>query len=731
MFGFSRFLLNLALAVLFFTPAVSGIEWPDFLLYQKNGISAEANFGTVVAAAGDLQADGKQEFIVGAPYESPGGIRWSGSATVYSGAGGTVLYRKSGTQLVENFGFSAAAAGDVNGDGLKDFIVGAINTNNDSAFINSTGSVYVYSGAYPANLLYHVFGGATLDRFGWSVAGIGDVNADGKSDFIVGAPTADPGGRTDAGSAFVYSGADASLLYRKDGVAAGDQFGNTVAGVGDVNGDGKPDFAVGAFLASPSGYLNAGSAYVYSGADGSLIYEKHGAAPYYYFGQSVAGCGDVNADGAPDFIVGAPRATGNSIVLAGAAYIYSGATGSLLLEKGGPVMGSMFGYSVAGGTDANGDGRPDVIIGADWADPGGLTDAGAAYVYSGVNGGLLNQKFGGYPDDDLGISVAGLGDLDGDGKGEFIVGAYRADIGDSVNAGSAYVIAGKTRAVSVASIKDVPNDQGGQVRLKWRWLPANDPDLDLFIIYRRIDGAALALAGRIPSGPEALALPPGNWEIVASVPASGDTTYATIVPTAVDSTSGGTRYSVYFVRGRSTQPNLFLDSPADSGYSVDNLAPASPSNLTVVPTGADLFAAWSGGGEADFSHFNLYRDTSASMADKILLDTVSASYRRDRTSIYGKTYYYDVTAVDRSGNEGPPSNVASATMAVPRKGDLNLDGLFTPSDAVLELNFIFLSAAIPAPASAADVNCDGNSTPSDAVVTLNAIFLGAAFPCGY
>lgn len=172
-----------------------------------------------------------------------------------------------------------------------------------------------------------------------------------------------------------------------------------------------------------------------------------------------------------------------------------------------------------------------------------------------------------------------------------------------------------------------------------------------------------------------------------------------------------------------------MDSPLDSGYSVDNLAPPAPSNLTVVPTGADLFSAWSGGGEADFSHFNVYRDTLITFATGILRGTASSSYFQDNATAYGKTYYYRVTAVDGSGNEGTPSNVASGTMSQPRKGDLDLDGILSPSDIVLELNAVFIGTLPPAPFTAADLDCDGNLTPSDLVIELNAVFLGIPITC--
>ena len=209
------------------------------------------------------------------------------------------------------------------------------------------GSAYVYSGA-DGSILYQKDGGAAGDWFGWFVSTAGDVNGDGKADFIVGAPFADPGGRSLAGSAYVYSGADGSLLYQRDGGATGDEFGYSVSTAGDVNGDGKADFIVGAYLADPGGKGDAGSAYIYSGADGSILYQKDGVATGDQFGESVSAAGDVNGDGKADFIVGAPFADPGGRSLAGSAYVYSGADGSLLYQRDGGAAGDNFGWSVVG-----------------------------------------------------------------------------------------------------------------------------------------------------------------------------------------------------------------------------------------------------------------------------------------------------------------------------------------------------------------------------------------------
>jgi len=398
-------------------------------LYQKDGTAVNDLLGYSVAGAGDVNGDGKADFIIGA-YGTTGA---AGSAYVYSGATGSLLYQKNGAAADDRLGRSVASAGDVNGDGNTDFIVGAAFANPGG--LSNAGSAYVYSGT-DGSLLYQKNGAAAFDDLGESVAGAGDMNGDGKADFIVGAPDADPGGLSVAGSAFVYSGANSGLLYQKNGAAAGDVLGRSVAGAGDVDGDGKADFIIGAFLADPGGLSAAGSAYVYSGATGALLYQKNGGAARDSLGLSVAGAGDVNGDAKADFIIGVPSADPGGLSNAGSAYLYSGATGALLYQKNGAAANDRLGNSVAGAGDVNGDGKGDFIIGADHA----LFDAGSAFLYSGATGALLYQKDGAAGNDILGQSVAGAGDVNGDGKADFIIGAYGADPGGVSQAGSAYVI---------------------------------------------------------------------------------------------------------------------------------------------------------------------------------------------------------------------------------------------------------------------------------------------------
>lgn len=417
-------------------------------LYQINGAAGDS-LGYSVAGVGDVNGDGKADFIVGAP--AAGGV---GSAYIYSGVTGVLLFQKNGAAADDNFGNSVAGTGDVNGDGKDDFIIGAPFA--DPGGLTNAGSTFVYSGA-TGLLLFQKDGAAADDRLSWSVAGAGDVNGDGKADFIIGAWAADPGGLPYAGSAFVYSGADGSLLFQKNGVAAGDLLGASVARAGDVNGDGKADFIVGAPFADPGGLSMAGSAFIYSGTDGSLLFQKDGSATGDAFGISTAGAGDINGDGKSDFIVGANFADPGGVGYAGSVFVYSGADGSLLFQKNGTAFFDNLGNSVAGAGDVNGDGKADFIVGAYRADGGGLVDAGSAFVYSGADGSLLFQINGVTANDNLGFSVAGVGDMNGNGRADVIVGARLADPGGLTDAGSAYVYSFSPTGVTKEEFAGIPS----------------------------------------------------------------------------------------------------------------------------------------------------------------------------------------------------------------------------------------------------------------------------------
>jgi len=487
------------LALVFLSPWVPAqtVGGTEDLKWRFDGQAAMDELGFSVSGAGDVDGDGFADLIVGAYLADSNGLRDSGSAVVLSGATGAQLWRFDGGGQWDNLGYSVAGAGDVDGDGFADLFVGAPGTDPNGLFF--AGSAFVFSGATGAQL-FRFDGLAAGDWLGWSVAGTGDVDGDGFADLFVGAPGTDPNGLSNAGSAFVFSGTTGAQLWRFDGQATNDNLGSnlgwSVAGAGDVDGDGFPDLIVGAVNADPHGFSRAGSALVFSGATGAQLFRFDGQRPGDLLGGSVSGAGDVDGDGFADLFVGAPGTDPNGLFFAGSAFVFSGATGAQLFRFDGLAAGDNLGYSVAGAGDVDGDGVPDLIVGDPFANPNGITDAGSAFVFSGATGIKLwrfdNQATG----DWFGSSVSEAGDVDGDGRPDLIVGSPRADPNGIPDAGSVLVYT--FNPILIPSSESFSVSTGGQIDYS-----IDFPDVDVGEEYRFL----LSIHGTGPTLLQGLRIP--------------------------------------------------------------------------------------------------------------------------------------------------------------------------------------------------------------------------------
>lgn len=408
-------------------------------LHQWEGAAANNHFGGMVADAGDVNADGYSDIIVGSSEADPPGLLDAGSAFVYSGIDGSLLYRFDGSVAGGRFGSAVAGAGDINGDGFADLLVRGEDI---TGSFYLSGSVYAYSGANGA-LLHRWDGRSDRDTFGNSIAGAGDVDGDGFDDVIVGARWTHHLGFGTAGSAFVFSGATGNPIHQWNGSSNNASLGQAVSSAGDLNGDGYADLLVTAPFNRPGGGLMVGSAFAFSGINGSLLYQWDGLEEHDSMGWSVSNAGDVNNDGTPDIIVGAPDASppgfSTGLWTEGAAYVFSGAGGSLLYHWEGGFAGARFGRSTSGAGDVNGDGFDDVIVSHYYASFAGLQEAGAALIYSGADGSVLRTLRGTSSESFFGWSVSQAGDVNGDGLDDVIVGAPFDDAGGLTSSGSASV----------------------------------------------------------------------------------------------------------------------------------------------------------------------------------------------------------------------------------------------------------------------------------------------------
>ncbi|HKE00087.1 MAG TPA: integrin alpha, partial [Planctomycetota bacterium] len=250
-------------------------------------------------------------------------------------------------------------------------------------------------------------GGSTPEVHVVSARGLGDANGDGKSDVVIGVPSSGADGAS--GTVYVLSGADGSVLAAWNG-GPGELYGFSVDAAGDVDGDGHVDVLIGA----PGAAASKGVVHVRSGATGDVIWAPEGAADGDRFGDSVAGLGDLDLDGFAEFLGGASQ-PGQG---AGYVRVYTGLTGTLASTYVGDAPGDELGLATANGGDMDLDGWPERILGA----PGSFAGTGAALVLSGATGLPIASLTGDAPGARFGESVAG-GDFNADGHSDFIVGA--------------------------------------------------------------------------------------------------------------------------------------------------------------------------------------------------------------------------------------------------------------------------------------------------------------------
>jgi len=392
---------------------------PEEVIHSWTGDQPGEAYGWAVSELADVDGDGVQEAIIGAPFHAADG-QLNGHTDVRSGATGDVLYRLDG-ETGDHHGYAIADAGDVDGDGTHDIIAGAPGGSTGCTGTETLpGNAYIYSGA-TGDLLRTLTGETVGDHFGSAVAGAGDVTGDGLADLLVGAQCNDASG-TESGRAYVFSGADGSLVRALDAEDAGDDFGVGVAPAGDITGDGVTDHLVGA---KDAGSREDGVVYAYSGADGSLVHRLEGDPTTVDLGWFfVATVGDVTGDGVPDIYAGDFDAGANNS-FRGRAFVFSGATGEKVYVYTGKTKGDGLGPGRGAG-DVDGDGVPDVAIGS-YTSSEGAPFAGRIDVFSGADRSRIRSYVSDIPFETLGFDVVGIGDVNGDGTPDLLASGANID----------------------------------------------------------------------------------------------------------------------------------------------------------------------------------------------------------------------------------------------------------------------------------------------------------------
>jgi len=435
---------SLAILVLMFSALfVTAIQAATLL--DPRPEPSTTQFGYSVAVIGDIDGDGVPDLAVGAPFQdgdfdSIGGFgppQDVGKVWIISGATLNVISQLNDPafQMIQNrkfggeLGTSVAGVGDLNHDGIPDILVGVPHHTNFAADHVNCGEAFVFSGA-DGSILFTLNDPEEEEgnRMGFAVAALGDGNGDGVADLLVGVPKKDVSeDLPDVGSAYIFSGADGSFIRSLDppargGAEANGRFGAAVADAGDVNHDGVDDILIGA--------PGNSRAFVFDGATGALIFTmispaNSNAEKLPSFGFAVAGGKDLDGDGIPDFVIGAPLQNG----LKGAAYVFKGSDGALQRSLRGPRQGfAKFGYSVALTTDVTGDGHPDILVGAPDVSVNGLLNAGEVLVFRG-NGRLFSTVTSEAPKAFASFgSAVTTADFNGDGTPEKVIGVPREDV---------------------------------------------------------------------------------------------------------------------------------------------------------------------------------------------------------------------------------------------------------------------------------------------------------------
>ncbi|WP_035611475.1 FG-GAP-like repeat-containing protein [Haloferula sp. BvORR071] len=354
--------------------------------------------GATFAAVGDINGDGVTDIAISDPGYATEGFPASGAAFIVSGKDGTALrtYLPEFSASSQYFGTTLAAL-DADGDGVLDLAVGA--PGYAGSIGASAGTVRVFSGATGA--LISAGFGTVGSQYGVSLANAGDQNGDGKEDLFVGASTYVNG--SFRGAVFIQSGADGSTLQTLQDNVTFSMFGTSVAAVGDVDGDGKPDLATGTPSYRPTGGTFVGRVVLVRSSDYTPVAQLIGTTPSGRMGNNLASAGDANGDGISDLLVGSLNG--------GTALLVSGADLTTILDLSVSGLPASQSINVGGALDFDDDGVQDYLIGSPALNSVNVANAGGVRIISGADSSVLFEQLATTAATGLGSGMKALPDF--------------------------------------------------------------------------------------------------------------------------------------------------------------------------------------------------------------------------------------------------------------------------------------------------------------------------------
>ncbi len=596
-------------------------------IVSENKMSGESTsnfFGNSISPAGDVNGDGFSDVIVGAygyNFTTGKAYIYFGGNTIDNVADVVLPAEASGNA----YGISVSTAGDVNADGYSDVIVGA-------PFYNSgRGRAYIYFGGNTMDNVPDVVmtGAGSSDEFGRAVSDAGDLNGDGFSDVAVSSFSVN--------KIYIYYGGAA--MNNVHDVLISSVFLSSVASAGDVNGDGYSDLIVGQTLSNGNAFIYYGGDNMDSNSDIALSGEANGSL----FGASVSSAGDMNGDGYADVIIGASGMNSNT----GKAYVFLGGEEMDLIPDVsmiGEAISNVFGQSVSAAGDINRDGFSDVIVGAS----GYNSNVGKTYVYFG--GQIPNNSYDiimkGEAVSKFGDEVESAGDMNGDGYSDLFVGAKEFNS----NTGRTYFYSGSAVSAkpNILSVKDVSGDQGGYVNVKFARSAFDVP-------FSNIGGVSYQIERSTPP-----TISGYNWTSVATVLGTHNTVYSAEVHTPQDS---GNSFYFRVTAVSNTAGNLWRSNIL-SGYSLDNIAPPLVSPFSAFSESVNVRLTWLRNSAPDLLNYVLFRSLSPSIdpyAESPLATLTDSTYL-DISPLSG-IYYYFIVAQDIHNNYSPLATAQAPSTA--------------------------------------------------------------------